>query len=150
MVRFPQFGGVGALAMSALCAMAIGCGGGGPVLSDTAKEREQLRKVVLAYTQATSKLKRPPKDAKELRPFLEKVGDPDQLLRSPRNGEEFVIHWGTNLSSLPQVGLRWPIWLYEKTPHRGTRWVVQERKPFELTEDEFRQAAFAPGFKTPS
>jgi hypothetical protein len=107
-----------------------------------------LRNFVYAYSSASARLGRPPKTAAEFKSAVAKTGaNADELLRSPANGSELVVHWGVDLKSLRSADGRLPIWVYEKRPVNGKRWVVQERYPAELTEQEFRDAAFAPGFK---
>src|SRR4051812_43883310 len=50
-----------------------------------------------AYLEASQKLKRPPAKVEEIRPYLQKLGNPDELLVSPRDGKPYVIVWGLDL-----------------------------------------------------
>ena len=109
----------------------------------------RLRNFTMAYLHATNALNRPPRNAEELKPYLTKIGDPKELLSSPRDGAEWIVHWGADLRKLPAQGDKSPVWLYEKNPHAGKRWVLRERNPMELADEEFRNSLFAPGFKPP-
>lgn len=147
-VRFlPAAGG---WVLLVLLSGAYGCGASKPIEVEIAPTYNNLRNLTLAYMQATMSLNHPPANAEQLRPFLAKMGDPKELLSSPIDGEELVIHWGVDLRSLRAKGNDWPIWVYEKNAHNGKRWVIQERNPIELTEEQFQQSLFAPGMKKPS
>ena len=76
----------------ALVALA-GCSSGDGVQEGDA---ENLRKISVAYTRATDKLGRPPRDAADLKPFLAKDEDLENLFRSPNDGQPYVILWGTD------------------------------------------------------
>ena len=82
-----------------------------------------LQKIRAAYNQAIEKLGRPPANEKEARRFLEAFGSPDEILKSPVDGEPYVVIWGVNLKHVP---LRMPaaIIAYEKTGREGQRNVL--------------------------
>jgi hypothetical protein len=108
-----------------------------------------LRQLSVSYSQATSELGRPPRSAEEAKPFLAKNGDPKELLQSPLDGAPFVIQWGVDVRRLTTADGKKIIWVYEANAHSGKRWVLQERQIVELSEDDFRNAPFAPGMKKP-
>lgn len=137
------------LALVLICAV-VGCGNSAAqkelVLSPT---YNNLRHLSLAYSQATSKLGRPPVSVEEIRPFLSKLGNPKELLQSPIDGAPFVIRWGVDMRRMRTADGNGIIWAYAANPHDGKRWVLQERHPAEMAEDDFRSASFAPGMKKP-
>jgi hypothetical protein len=128
----------------------LGCGGSDrPKEMTVAPAHDQLRNLTTAYAQATNALNRPPANAEEVKPYFAKLGGEDAP-RPTIDWADWQVHWGADLRNLPPgpdgVG---PIWVYAKNPVGGKRWVVQGRFPVELTEDQFRAAAFAPGLKKP-
>ena len=110
-------------------------------------EFNSLKNLTTAYSFATSGLSRPPRNADEVKPYLEKLGDPKALLTSPRDGSELVIQWGTDL--LKKQDGHSQVWGYEKNPRNGKRWVLQGRMPVELSDEELRNVPFVAGLKKP-
>ena len=108
----------------------------------------RLQAINGAYMKTTQKLGRPPKNAEELRPALQESGDPDELLRSPTDGQEFVIVWGVDpRREMPKDG-KLPILIYEKTGSSGKRHVLQIPTMITtLTDDEMKSAYFPRGHK---
>ena len=93
---------------------------------------------------------RPPQSAEELKPALGKLGNPDDLLRSSRDGQPFVVCWGVDLLVPPTWAKATPVLAYEKRGVDGRRYVLTTRRRVELMPDqEFRKASFPPGH-TPS
>jgi hypothetical protein len=88
--------------------------------------REQLLRIWKAYHLASEQLRRAPANADELKPFLREVGDPDSLLRSPNDGEQFVIQWGVDiLKPVPsKQARRLPVLAHEKLGRDGKRQVL--------------------------
>jgi hypothetical protein len=120
----------------------------------------QLRSIANAYFQATNSLDRPPASKDEIMPFLkapadpnnpEKTGSPADVLRSPDDGEEFVIHWGVDVRDLNVSGNpdRLPVLAYERQGKDGKRYVLQVRNVRYLTDEEFRALPFPPGVRPP-
>jgi hypothetical protein len=103
----------------------------------------RLRQLNQAYSQATLALKRPPRNAQELRPYLEKMGNANDLMKSPRDNADYVIVWGTDPSKLTAGGGRAPIWMHEAHGQDGKRWVLEGRFVRLLSDDEFRNAPMA-------
>ena len=93
----------------------------------------QLRTVASAYSGATVKLGRPPRNMEELKPFLKLGGDPDQILRSPHDGQPFEIVWGVDAEEANGV------FAYEKQGAGGKRWVLLQYGPAEMDEQQFAQ-----------
>jgi hypothetical protein len=145
-VRFSLRSSV-SLVLALLCGV-NGCAPDAPKKIEIPAAYNNLRNLVVAYSQATTSLKHPPANAGEIKPFLEKFGNPKEMLTST-DGTELVIHWGVNLKNLKSQEGKFPIWVYETNPHDGKRWVIQERHPTELTEEAFMNSIFAPGMKKP-
>jgi hypothetical protein len=136
----------------------IGCGVHVETPEPLSEAEENLSKIGRAYMQAGSGLKRPPRNAKELLPYLEKNGATEQVLRSPRDGQEYVILWDVKSSELApkpvQEGLpadrRFPVLAYEKTGEGGSRFVLQvPNRVVAMTNEELREAYFPAGHRPP-
>jgi hypothetical protein len=112
---------------------------------------EHLYKIGKAYTLAAHSLKRGPKSFAEIKPFLE-AGLSDDVLRSPNDGEPFVIQWGPDYNRIsPQGGDPYIVCAYEKRGVGGKRYVL--RFPMgvvQMTDEELQKANFPPGFKPPT
>jgi hypothetical protein len=103
-----------------------------------------LRRILQAYDVAEYKLRRAPRNEEELRRFFSEAGatgDPDQYLRSPRDGQPYVVLYGTALD--PDA--RSTILAHEKDGVEGKRYVITLSRDVKLlTADEFANAEFAP------
>lgn len=119
-----------------------GCSSTPPVQVENS---ENLNKVAQAYREATQKLRHPPKNEAELRPFLEKHGDPDALLRSPNDGQPFVIIWGTDPNA--ERTLKPGVIGYEKQGTHGRRFVFTAMGVMVMGDDDFEEANFPKGHK---
>ncbi len=77
------------------CAIALaGCGTAPrPVDARNASVGDKLEAVAKGYNEATAGLGRAPKTDAELRPYLERFGPPDEVLRSPTDDQPFVINF---------------------------------------------------------
>jgi len=130
---------------------AFGCGGESPKATiGIPAAHNNLRNLSIAYMQATTELKRGPKSAEELKPFATKAGfDIKEIVNSPIDGAELVIQWGVDPRNLKSQDGKYPIWVYEKNPHSGKRWVLQGKSPVEMSEDELKNSPLAPGMKKP-
>jgi hypothetical protein len=107
-----------------------------------------LQSINQAYIKSIEKQGRPPKNVAEIRPALQEVGDPDKLLRSPIDGEEFVIIWGVDPRTVPPQGGKLPVLIYEKKGVAGKRYVLQVPTLVStMTEEELRNAYFPAGHK---
>ncbi len=129
----------------------LGCAGCGA--SQTPVEapavQQNIKAVGLAYTQHLDEKKRPPANLDELMPFLKKVGDPDKLLQSPNDGEQFVILYGVDHRSYSSEGKPVPVTVYEKTGRGGKRFVFRANRVMHMTDEELQASPFPPGKKAP-
>jgi hypothetical protein len=139
-----------------LAALALGAGLAGCSPSEKVVHaklepaHEYLMKIGTAYVRCNDKLARPPANAGELRPFLSELGNPDELLRSPRDGEPYVICWGVDLRTPLPWARGTSVLAYEHTGASSKRYVLTTmRSVVLLTDTEFRQASFAPGHSPP-
>jgi hypothetical protein len=99
-----------------------------------------------AYDRYLSESKKPPTNAEQLKSYLKQDGNPDELLRSPRDGEPYVICWGVDLNSPPSWAKSIPVIAYEKRGKDGKRWVLTTMRVAQpLSEEEFQNASFPPG-----
>jgi len=124
------------------CCLAVaftGCSsGGGRGTPELSKEEEAIVHVGLAYREASNALKRAPKGVEELKPYLKKYGDPDQVLTSPNDGQRYHIVWGT-VATRPTKGNQ-VFLVYEEAGKNGRRYAVDIRlKVYHLTDSEFSQ-----------
>jgi len=115
----------------------------------------------MAYGQATVKLERPPNNKEEIFDFLKgppKADDPnaatinpEDVMRSPVDGEEFVVHWGLDFRTMNLGGdpAKLPVLAYEKHSHGGKRLVLQGRSVSEVTDEEFADLPFPKGYSHP-
>ena len=132
------------IAAFALMWLVAGCGGSGPVKSEVAPSNENLRAVVKSYFQAMHALERPPHSKDEIVPYLKKFGDPTQLLRSPDDGENYVIIYGFDPLDPKLVQ---NVWAYETRGKDGRRFAVQGRNVIHIDDAAFRNKTFAPGHR---
>lgn len=139
--------GVGGIILPLLLCGIVGCGADASKGVEVAPATESLRSLTTAYSFATQSLGRPPRNAEEIKPFLAKHGDAAALLKSPTDGTDLVIQWGTDL--LKPQDEKFPVWAYEKNAHNGKRWVIQGRRPVEMSDEELRSVPFARGMKKP-
>lgn len=107
-----------------------------------------LRKISQAYDVADLKIGHPPRSVDELKRCFKEIGetgDPDQILRSPRDGELYVIRYGAPLDS----DARDIILAYEKNGAEGKRYVLtQARRVQVVTDGQFATAKFAASRKS--
>lgn len=113
-----------------LLAGLAGCSSGGAVREETTDPaQENLQKVVGAYQQYLYKTRgRPPQRPDDLKPLLKAQGqDPDQVLRSPRDNEPFVVYWGAAMEGGEEDGDGVPrptVLAHEKTGAGGQVFVA--------------------------
>ncbi len=140
------------LPLGVWCLIAMGCSSSAPVKVETPRipAADNLKKILAAYGQFCATEQKPPESAEDLKPALAKLGNPDELLRSPRDGQPFVICWGVDLMRPVDWAKSTPVLAYEKQGLDGRRYVLTTRRNVELMRDQdFRQASFPPGH-TPS
>ena len=120
------------LAGLALC----GCSAAPPPAVNT-EEAANLRAIQEAYNAVTRKLGRPPNNLNELKPALQERGHADEVLRSPRDGQPYVILWGVKPGAGPTPGLPAALVAYEKEGAAGKRYVLTTLGVVPLADEEF-------------
>jgi hypothetical protein len=134
MFRLVRAGGVFCPAVLLL----VGCGSRQPV--ELSKEEKAIVQIGLAYRDASAVLKRGPKSLAELKPYLNKYGDPEQLLVSPSDDQPYQIVWGVIPSRPAKSSQTNPLLVYEKTGKHGKRYVLDFMlKVHHLSDKEFAE-----------
>ena len=113
------------LALAVVSCMAWGAGCGPQQAVTQLPEAEgKLRGITILYARAAQQLRRGPKTREDLLAPLagKQVDNPEDLLRSPRDGEFYEIVWGLDLSGRDN-GYTGPL-AYEKVGVDGKRMVV--------------------------
>jgi len=73
--------------------------------------------------------------------------DPDEVLRSPRDGQPFVVITGVDFDSTAKT----TIWAYEQQGADGKRYVMTlSRDVKQVPDEDFPKATFAKGHKPAS
>jgi hypothetical protein len=129
-----------------------GCGSGTTVKQLPASVF-QLKLIAQAYAQATESLERPPNNKQEILEFLKDKGydNPEDILRSKVDGEEFVIHWGVDYRNVGP-GSRpatLPVLAYEKVGKDGKRQVLQFRYVSQVADEDLASLPFPKPYKAP-
>jgi hypothetical protein len=119
------------------CAALAGCARA-PLPAVKQEDTANLSTIGLAYNRATDKLGRPPKDLEELKPFLKELGDPEAILRSPHDGQPYVILFGRNIRKADVMPP--PIIVYEQQGANGTRYVLTTMGVRPMSDEEFQKA----------
>jgi hypothetical protein len=105
---------------------------------ELSQEEKAIVLVGRAYRDASTALKRGPASAEELKPFLKKYGDPDQLLVSPNDGQPYHIVWGLIPSRPAKSFQTQPFLAYEKTGKDGKRYALDcMLRVHHLSDQEF-------------
>jgi hypothetical protein len=137
----------------AACVLAFGCAEKKP--APPSASETNLRMIGRAYATATAALNRPPRNSKELKPYLAQLGASEDALRSPNDGEEYVILWNVKPQDLGPQGSdpkqrKFPVLAYEKTGGPGGRFVLTvPNRVNRMKPEELRNACFPPGHKPP-
>jgi hypothetical protein len=76
----------------------------------------------------------------ELKPFLQKQGNPDTLLRSPRDGELYTILYGVEINPRKLNPESLPILAYEQKGVEGTHMVVTVFGLANMSEAELQKS----------
>ncbi len=109
------------------------------------KAADHLRKIGQAFDMAQYK-GGTPKNADDIKPFLKQLSpqeEPDEMLRSPNDGEPYEIMWGVNLEKQTDIGA---IFAHEKKGSNGKRYVITvARLVLQMSDAEFAGATFARG-----
>ena len=112
-----------------------GCSSSPAVKPDEARN---LHKIQTAYDAVARQLGRPPANLGELRPQLEPLGDPEQILRSPRDGLPYVILWGVDPSQARTMPP--PIVAYEKVGANGKHYALTVMGVVPMSDQELANA----------
>lgn len=105
--------------------LAVGCSQASNKQQAQLNPQEQaIVNVGLAYRDASIALNRGPADEKELKSYLKKYGDPEQLLVSPDDGERYQFIWGLTPSRPSKSAAGQRFFVYEKTGKNGKRYAV--------------------------
>lgn len=95
----------------------------------------RLGAIQYAYQKAAQKLHRPPAKLEEIRPYLTELGNPEELLVSPRDGKPYVIVWGFDREKA--YGPDNPVWVYEQDGAQGERIVLTLLGIMPMSDAEF-------------
>jgi hypothetical protein len=120
----------------------LGCARSDP--SSERPENPNLAQLLQAYNEANAQLGHSPKNMTELRPFIEKQGNPDTILKSPRDHQPYEIRWGVSLRGFSPDTKMPAIVAYEKTGVEGERCVLTLSGIIFMEEAEFERAKNAP------
>lgn len=130
-----------------LAVAALGCNSD-EVVTELPENHGKLRGVSMLYSRAATQLGRAPKTREDLlAPLAGKgVENPEDLLKSSRDGEFFEVVWGLDLVGKDR-GYSGPI-AFEKTGVDGKREFVNARRQIsEANQAEFEQLPFPEGYK---
>ena len=109
------------------------------------KAADHLRKIAQAFDLAQYK-GHTPNGPDDIKPFLKQLSpkdEPDDLLRSPNDGEPYEIMWGVNLDRQTEIGA---IFAHEKKGVDGKRYVITgARIVSQMSDADFAGASFAKG-----
>lgn len=123
----------------------VGCSSSSNPEVVTSGDSSNLQKIQKAYNAYISRTGKGPERLEDLKPFLEKETNIQQLANSPNDGQPYVIIWGVNHLKNPSPQ---PIVIaYEKTGKGGTRFVFTSVGILEMSEEEFNNAQFANNHK---
>jgi len=121
-----------------------GCGSQVNVIPLTPAEKK-LMNIVMAYQDAFSQSERPPKNADDIKPFLKRFGDPEDLLVSPNDNQPYVIVWGvdpTRGGPTEYQGM-FPIIAYERQGAGGKLAIVDIRgRPLTIPAEDLTKLKF--------
>lgn len=113
---------------------------------EASAEYDRLSAISTAYNDYTAKNNKPPTGPDELKPFFPESVDSATVFTSARDGQPYVIIWGTD--SRKQSGNRPLVFGYEQTGKDGSRMVLTGFGVMEMTDTQFKYAVFPPGEKT--
>ena len=104
--------------------LVIGCSSAKPNREELSKEEQAILNVAQAYRDAADALRRGPNSEQEIKPYLKKYGDPDQLLVSPGDGQPYQFTWGVIPARPAKSAVGQRFLVYEKTGKDGKRYAV--------------------------
>lgn len=125
----------------------VSCGGGRS--KEESKEIESevnnLNAIQAAYIAHTEKTRRLPQQPEDLTKFFPKDLDATKIFTSTRDGQKYVIGWGTDHRKVS--GDKPLVIGYEKKGKNGVRMVWTGFGVMEMSDEEFSKADFANGIK---
>jgi hypothetical protein len=124
----------------------VGCGGHAHKMGEVPASEQNLQAISRAYVSATRRLDRAPESLEDILPELKEIGDSNSFLRSPVDGEPYVIHWGVDYREFGNF----PVLAYEKSGEGGERFVSFFRVIKKLKDADFKKAIFPPGKSPPN
>jgi hypothetical protein len=128
----------------------LGCGPSGARPDPSDATRQNLEAIGNAYLRSTTQHNHPPTGREELAEAIRLSGQSEDVLRSPNDGEEFVLVWNVELRRLKAYGNSVPILAYEKQGKNGRRYVLRGRADVVLLSDsQLRASVFPPGVSAP-
>jgi hypothetical protein len=130
------------LSLFIACLVLSGCAKPEPQVES--EEVTNLSRIQQAYLEAATRLGHPPQNLNELRPYLVKQGNPDQLLRSPRDGQLYEIRWGVSTRGFSPDTKLPAILAWERDGVDGERWVLTVSGTMLMEDKEFARAKKAP------
>jgi hypothetical protein len=141
-------GGTSLMLVGAMCWLLLpGCSSKSPEPTEDAG-LVRLRTVGLAYRIHFFHFNRPPRSERDLRRTFTELGvqgaepDLEEQLRSPRDGQPYVVIYGVPLDS----DYRSTVLAYEQNGSGGSRYVFTQSGDIKLLADaEFARADFAKG-----
>jgi hypothetical protein len=118
---------------------ALGCSSSqSPVAHNATPAEENLKKIGVAYRDALARLHHPPTSLAELQPFLKSQGNPDEILRSPGDGELYKIVWSVPVMRPSPEMKNHPVLAYEAKGTNGKRYVLDPMLNVrQMTDEEF-------------
>jgi hypothetical protein len=131
--------------------VSLGLGGCGPPAPNPlhVSAYHNLSTINGAYLKAIKKLGHPPKKREDLVPFLEEFGDPDEILKSPSDGQPYVIVWGLDVMRLQERGVPTVV-AFEKNGKDGKRYYCNGLVVLQVNDEEFRKLPIPAAFKSSS
>ncbi len=107
---------------------------------------EKLLKIGAAYTRFCTAQGKAPAGPADLQPMLAPKGGEDDVWRSSRDGQPFVVCWGVDLRKPLSWAKGVSVLAYENQGAQGSRYVATTFHNVELLSDkEFHEASFPPG-----
>ena len=138
--------------VAVMSAVAPGCTrSSDPIVTELPKAEQDLCTIAQAYCRVFARTKKAPMSFDDLRPYLAELGNPDDMLVSPNDGQTYQVMWGADPTKGGGGSVRgmWSIIAYEKVGRNGRRAVADMRGlPTTVTDEEFAQLTFIGG-KTP-
>lgn len=122
-----------------LCA--AGCSGPKGTTLEEMKDAENLSRIEQAFEQFFEKTGKAPTGVDQLIPYLKPFGKPEEILKSPRDGQAYTIFYGINYRTKafedPST-----IIAHEKIGKNGARYALTIVGILAIPDEEFAKAHF--------